>query len=263
MFATQDAEGEPKRYHMSPPEGDTVDVDVPISTRSTLFPVQLVRGVARMWLITTAEDDPRLGTFTTKGGFDEIAKQTQTVALSPAGFLVLHDFTAKTGGTVSLLDLDGGLRAIAHSVPEHGLLKWGRSKEAGAVAGVNGLSAVDAVLHDVDPAVGTGTLATIETNAHLQRIASGVPSWSPDSYVTLVRGAQLVAAARDVVVLTYLHDFDAETKTGTLSLVSPDGDQIAIDHDVASYVPSDQPGREGVLYATSGDGPHEVWFVRQ
>ena len=32
---------------------------------------------------------------------------------------------------------------------------------------------------------------------------------------------------------------------------------------VASYVPSDQPGREGVLYTTSGNGPREVWFVRQ
>jgi hypothetical protein len=263
MFVTQAGENAPKHYAMAPPEGEVLDVDVPISSRSTLFPVQLSHSVARTWLMTTAESEPRFGTFTVKGGFEELAKQTQTVALSPAGFVVLHDFTKEKGGTVSLLDVDGKLHAIAHAVPEQGLLKWGRSKEAGAVAGVNGLSSVDAVLHDVDPAAGTGTLAVIEPNASLHRIARGVPAWSPDSYVTLVRGAQLVAAARDVVVLTYLHDFDAETKTGTLSLVSPDGEQIAIDHDVASYVPSEQPGREGVLYATSGDGPHEVWFVRQ
>jgi hypothetical protein len=148
-------------------------------------------------------------------------------------------------------------------VPAQGLLKWGRAKQGESVAGVSGLTSVDAVLHDVDPAAGTGTLATIEGNARLHQIARGVPAWSPDAYVTLVRGGQLVAAARDVVVLTYLHDFDANTQTGTLSLVSPDGEQIAIDDDVASYVTSDAPGREGVLYATSGTAPHEVWFVRQ
>lgn len=266
MFVTQAGgdEAAPKQYEMAPPEGDVIDVDVPISSRSTLFPVQLSHGVAPIWLITTAESEPRFGKFTVKGSrFEEIAKQTQTVALSPAGFVVLHDFTKEMGGTVSLVDLDGQLHALAHAVPAQGLLKWGSSKEPGAVAGVNGLSSVDAVLYDVDPAVGTGTLAKIEPSGRLHRIADGVPSWSPDSYVTLVRGAQLVAAARDVVVLTYLHDFDAKTNTGTLSLVSPDGEQIAIDENVASYVPSDQPGREGVLYATSGHGPHEVWFVRQ
>lgn len=263
MFVTQADDSAPKQYRMAPPEGDLIDVDVPISSRSTLFPVQLSHGFARTWLITTAESEPRFGTFTVKGQFEEIAKQTQMVALSPAGFVVLHDFTKEAGGTVSLVDLDGDLHAIAHAVPAQGLLKWGSSKEPGAVAGVNGLSSVDAVLYGVDPAVGTGTLAKIEPSGRLHRIARGVPSWSPDSYDTLVRGAQLVAAAREVVVLTYLHDFDAKTDTGTLSLVSPDGDQIAIDENVASYVPSDEPGREGVLYATSGNGPHEVWFVRQ
>src|SRR6185436_11319681 len=120
MFVTQTGEDAPKHYAMAPPEGDVVDVDVPISSRSTLFPVQLSHGVAPIWLMTTAESEPRFGTFTVKGGFEELAKQTQTVALSPAGFVVLHDFTKEKGGTVSLVNLNGELHALAHAVPAQG-----------------------------------------------------------------------------------------------------------------------------------------------
>ena len=248
-------------HFMKPPDGPPSPIDVPISGRSTLHPVHLAGGVARYWLMTTAEAEPRFGLFTAPHGFAEVARQAHAVAVSPAGFVVLHDWVKGAGGTLSQLDSKGGLHELAHGVPVAGLLKWGTSKEADFA--VTGLPAVDAVLHDYDPDSATGTLARIEVSGHLHDIARGVPASSPDAYITLVRGAQLIQAARDVVVLTYLHDFDPETNTGTLSLVAPDGRQVLIDKNVASYAPSGDTGHEGVLYATSGSGAHEVWFVRQ
>jgi hypothetical protein len=263
FYVTREAEDAPKRYFMASPDPDApaIELDVPISSRSTLLPLGLRDGVARAWLITTAEDDVRGGFFTPELGFTAVASGVRAIAISRAGLLVLHDYTDEDGGTLSLVsERDAALRPIAERVPAQGLFDSGQFAIDRPEARLSSLREADVVLHDAED--GMGTLSEIEDDGRLIELGRDVPSWSPSSYVTVVRGRQLIEATRDLAVLSYLRDFDDTEHSGTLAVVDPNGESLVLGKHVTSHVSSGDSNRRGVLYATTGKSP-EVWFVQQ
>ena len=261
FYVTQDDEGADKRYFMAPPDPytDAIELDVPISSRSTLLPIGLRRGVARAWLITTDEEDARGGVFTEELGFVEAVRGVRSVAVSRAGLLVLHDYADGTG-TLSMLSSTAALTTVAHDVPAQGLVDTGAFGIDDPVATLSSLRQVDLVLHDVDGDI--GTLSRIEDDGRLTRLADDVPVWSPSSYFTSLRGGQLLDATRSAVVLSYLRDFDRDAGAGTLSVIDPNERSVVLDEHVTSHVSSGDSSRRGVLYSTAGPMP-QVWFVQQ
>jgi hypothetical protein len=260
FYVTQDGADAEKRYFMASPDtaAAPIELDVPISSRSTLLPSGAARGV-RSWLVTTDEEDVRAGIFTPGLGFIEAARGVRTIAISRAGLLVLHDY-ADDKGTLSLLTSRGTMTAIARGVPAKGLFDSGQLELEQENVAVGSLRQVDIVLHDTDGDM--GTLSRIEDDGRLAELARDVPAWSPSSYTTVLRGGQLLDPTRNIVVLSYLSDFDPAAAAGTLSVVDPDARNIVIDEQVTSHVSSGDTNRRGVLYATAGAVPR-VWFVQQ
>jgi hypothetical protein len=261
FYATQADDAAPRRYFMASPDAEIepIEIDVPISTRSTLLPLGLRRGVANAWLVTTDEESVRAGVFTTDLGFVEAARGVRAIAQSRAGLLVLHDYV-DDGGTLSLLTQTPSLTPIAHRVPVQGLFDSGQLAIDKPENALSSLREADVVLHDADGE--TATLSRIEDDGQLVELGRDVPVWSPSSYVTVIRGGQLLDATRNLAVLSYLRNFDSDARTGTLAVVDPQGENLILDHDVTSHVSSGDGNRRGVVYATSGDSP-QVWFVQQ
>jgi hypothetical protein len=266
-YVTQQGEGAPQRHFLAPLGGDAIELDVPLGTRSALVPLDLEDGVVRGFLVTTAEEEPRFGWLDERGAFRLLAERVRALALTVAGVVVLHDYD-EDRGTLSRLLPNEQLGPLAQDVPVEGLLSSpfqatqseDLSVEDTAGLSIASLPSVHALLHDYDGS--TGTLSEIAPSRELLELARGVPAWSPQAYLTAVRGESLIEPAEAIAVLTFLHDYDSDAGSGTLSVRAPNG-QVTVAERVTSHVASSDPSRHGVLFATSGPGAPTVWFVQQ
>ena len=241
FYTTQDDKDAPEHSFMASPNADAepIEIGVPIASRSTLLPLQLRDGAARAWLMTTSDDDARGGVFSQDTGFVEAVRGVQNVAISRAGLLVLHRTGDEDYATLSVVSDTGAAHSIAQRVPAQGLFASGEPGVDTLIAGASALREAAVVLHDYDGQ--TGTLSRIEDDASLVELGRGVPAWSPRSYLTQIRGADLLESTHELAVLSYLRNYDDKTHSGTLVVVDSNERHVVIDAHVSTHVSSADP----------------------